>query len=180
MRFAIYISMTPGWLHSPITSPFMTWQWHPIRVSGGDRNRVWDPVWIERSDTNIRTLSTQISPQMGSKLVLSHFDFHPPLCLYSLSLSPSPWEIITVSNHAGQYGNDAPEEGERRRVIMQHPSTSSVHAVSISLTHTPLTQAGTNIHHEHTNSHAQNTYDWAAIRLHTGWRFIKARNSRKE
>lgn len=34
----------------------------------------------------------------------------PPPPSLTLSLSPLPWEIITVSNHAGQYGNDASVE----------------------------------------------------------------------
>lgn len=56
---------------------------------------------------------------------------------------------------------------------MQQPSTSFMHAVSISLTHTPLKQAQTIIHQEHTNSHTQNTREWAAIRLYAGCSFIK-------
>lgn len=64
---------------------------------------------MEHPDANISELSTQISLQMGSMLVLSHlFCFSSPLrCLYSHSPSSFPWEIITVSNDAGQYGNDA-------------------------------------------------------------------------
>lgn len=165
----------------------MTWQWHSIRVRGGDWKTeigICDPVWMECSDTNISTQSTQISLQMGSKPVLSHlFWFSSPLCLHSHSLSPFPWEIITVSNHAEQYGNDAPEKEywkeEQRRVIMQHPPRSSVHTVSISLTHMPLAWEQTNIYIKNTLTVMRKTHDWAAIMLLPLERCIKATSREK-
>lgn len=97
------------WLTSLPHSPPPSWPGNGTLLGwdGGDRNRVWDPVWMERSDTNTSMLSTQISQQMGSQPVLSHlfwFSSTPPY-LHSHAL-----KLITVSNHAGQYGNDASVE----------------------------------------------------------------------
>lgn len=78
------------WLTPLPHSPPPSWPGNGTLLGwdGGDRNRDWDSVWMERSDTNTSMLSTQISPQMGSKPVLSHlFWYLPPTPLLSLTLS---------------------------------------------------------------------------------------------
>lgn len=76
------------WLTPLPHSPPPSWPGNGTLLGwdGGDRNRDWDSVWMERSDTNTSMLSTQISPQMGSKPVLSHlFWYLPPLLSLTLS-----------------------------------------------------------------------------------------------
>lgn len=77
------------WLTPLPHSPPPSWPGNGTLLGwdGGDRNRDWDSVWMESSDTNTSMLSTQISPQMGSKPVLSHLFWYLPPPLLSLTLS---------------------------------------------------------------------------------------------
>lgn len=84
-----HLCIRDPWLTSLPHLPPPSWPGNGTLLGwdGGDRNRVWDPVWMERSDTNTSMLSTQISPQMVSKPVLSHLFWFssPPSCLHSHS-----------------------------------------------------------------------------------------------
>lgn len=83
-------------------------------------------------------LGTQMSHQMGSKLVLSQFVFiSSSPCLYPNTLSLLPSETIIVSNHPWQYGTDMLSEKAvaQGRVIMQH--------LSLLITDMPLVQTQT-------------------------------------
>lgn len=99
----------------PFTSPFMTWQWHPIRVRRGRREtEIGSGIpseWSALTQTSVWVHKSTF--KWGQSLCLSVcFDPPPPalsLSLHSYTVSPLfSWEFVTVNRYqAKRYINDA-------------------------------------------------------------------------